>query len=320
MKLEDAWLTLLDMDTTVVRTPSQIYSILSDLGVFKDYPKIRLAVNSALQNGLWELVSSNSVSQTDIDKLKSSLEYDGFSDVIIDEIINSFYTSPKSGSNNSQQPAPSQTQNNANSKPSSLTFLGIHLGCKLEEFIAKLPKDYRIDQSDSKFHITDKDIKTWLFDNQDSKDDGIGMLKYVSRVRCWGDFAGLRNCKIEFHYCPFSEFVYEITIMNTDVRDTVFNAIYQAYTKKYGAPTSIDKGEERKFYKSSSWYEEYDKIIFSISKFETIQIIIQKGMMISKKIEINYLDSRWADYDDAKIKQKQEELASKMQNKIIDGI
>ena len=35
---------------------------------------------------------------------------------------------------------------------------------------------------------------------------------------------------------------------------------------------------------------------------------------------IEYLDSRWADYDDAKIKQKQEELASKMQNKIIDGI
>lgn len=312
MKLEDAWLTLLDMDTTIVRTPSQIYSILSDLGVFKDYPKIRLAVNSALQNGLWELVSSNSVSQTDIDKLKSGLEYDGFSDVIINEIINSFYTSPKSGSNNSQQPAPSQTQNNANSKPSSLTFLGIPLGCKLEEFMAKLPKGFRIRQYDSKLNITETDIKTWLFDFQDSKERGIEKLKDISKVCYYGDFAGLRNCEINIHYCPFSEFVYEITITEECVSDTVLNAIYLAYTNKYGAPTSVDKGK--------NLYEEFDIIKFSISKFEKIQIIKKRRRMIRKIIEIEYLDSRWADYDDAKIKQKQEELASEMQNKIIDGI
>lgn len=296
MKLEDAWLTLLDMDTTVVRTPSQIYSILSDLGVFKDYPKIRSAVNSALQNGLWELVSSNSISQTDIDKLKSGLEYDGFSDVIINEIINSFYTSPQSGGNNSQQPAPSQTQNNANSKPSSLTFLGIPLGCKLEEFIAKLPKDYRIDNYDSKFHIKDEDVKYWLFDFQDSKERGVEMLKYVSKVAYYGDFAGLENCIIDIYYCPFSEIVYKITIWNNRVSDTIFNTISQAYTSKYGTPTN-----------------EYDSddLEFSISKFETIRLW---------KSCIEYLDSRWADYDDDKIKQKQEELASEMQNKIIDGI
>lgn len=302
MKLEDAWLTLLDMDTTVVRTPSQIYSILSDLGVFKDYPKIRLAVNSALQNGLWELVSSNSISQTDIDKLKSSLEYDGFSDIIINEIINSFYTSPQSGSNNSQQPGPSQTQNNANCKPSSLTFLGIPLGCKLEEFMAKLPKDYRIDKSHSKFHITDIDIKDWLFDYNESKERGVEMLKHVSHVRCYGDFAGLEHCEINIHYCPFSEIVYKISIHKDWVSDTIFNTICQAYVNKYGTPSS----------------EYNENFVYSISKYETIRL--QRSTIFSERIYIEYLDSRWADYDDDKIKQKQEELASEMQNKIIGGI
>lgn len=288
------------MDSSVVRTPSQIYSILSDLGVFKDYPKIRLAVNSALQNGLWELVSSNSVSQTDINKLKSGLEYDGFSDVIINEIINSFYTSPHSGCNNSHQPVPSQTQNNANCKPSSLTFLGIPLGCKLEEFMAKLPKDYSLDQRDSKFHITDKDIKNWLFDYNESKERGAEMLKYISKVCYYGDFAGLNHCHINVHYCPFSEIVCNIIIGYYCGSDTIFNTICQAYISKYGTPTI-----------------EYDSdyLEFSISKFETIRL-----MKFNSSMKIEYLDSRWADYDDDKIKQKQEELASEMQNKIIGGI
>lgn len=305
MKLEDAWLTLLDMDTSVIRTPSQIYSILSDLGVFKDYPKIRLAVNSALQNGLWELVSSNSVSQTDIDKLKSGLEYDGFSDVIINEIINSFYTSPKSGSNNSQQPAPSQTQNNANSKPSSLTFLGIPLGCKLEEFMAKLPKDYRMEIYDSKLNITETDIKTWLFDFKDSKERGVEMLKHVSRVGYYGNFAGLTDWYIYIHYCPFSKIVYKVEVHDSGHKgDTVFDTLCCAYTDKYGTPTKI--------YANLSCYYQ-----FSVSNFEIIKLSQPDRIHY---MTIKYLNSKLDDSVDAKIKQKQEELASEMQNKIIGGI
>lgn len=310
MKLEDAWLTLLDMDTTVIRTPSQIYSILSDLGVFKDYPKIRLAVNSALQNGLWELVSSNSVSQTDIDKLKSGLEYDGFSDVIINEIINSFYK-PAQSNNNCQPSETPQNPQKLNSNPSSLTFLGIPLGCKLEDFLSKLPKDYDIDQDHSKFHITDKDIKYWLFDYKQSNKEGIERLKNDSSVICYGNFAGLEDCDITIYYCPFSEIVYKISIWNSRVSsDTIFKTICQAYTNKYGTP--------RKIFDSD--------IKYIISKFESIEISYLNGNWFKMNndnvsINIEYLDSRWADYDDDKIKQKQEELASEMQNKIIiDGI
>lgn len=303
MKLEDAWLTLLDMDTTVVRTPSQIYSMLSDLGVFKDYPKIRLAVNSALQNGLWELVSSNSISQTDIDKLKSNLKYDGFSNVIIDEIINSFYTSPQSGIN-SHQSVHLQTPNNAYLKPSSLSFLGIPLGCKLDDFLAKIQNVYSIDKSRSKFHITNEDIKHFLLDCQDIE---YNKLKDVSKVRCIGDFAGIKHCKIDIHYSPFSEIVYNIIIWNDCCSETYFNTISQAYENKYGTPT----------YKEDGALFIDKKCLFSISKFETIEL----GKFLGHYLYIKYLDSRWADYDDDKIKQKQEELASEMQNKIIiDGI
>ena len=116
---------------------------------------------------------------------------------------------------------------------------------------------------------------------------------------CYGNFAGLEDCDIKIYYCPFSEIVYNIIIENNCGSDTIFNTICQAYTSKYGTPTN-----------------EYDSHLeFSISKFETIRLWKSYSGMT-----IEYLDSRWADYDDDKIKQKLVELASEMQNKIIGGI
>ena len=89
--------------------------------------------------------------------------------------------------------------------------------------------------------------------------------------------------------------------------ETFFNTISQAYENKYGTPT----------YKEDGFLFIDKKCLFSISKFETIEL----EKLLSHYGKIKYLDSRWADYDDDKIKQKQEELASEMQNKIIiDGI
>lgn len=89
MTLQDAWYKLLDLDNFNELSPSQVFSILSDFGVFVVSPKLKIAIKTALNYGLWNIViKSDSAHQISI--LRSKLENDGFADTVIDDILSSF--------------------------------------------------------------------------------------------------------------------------------------------------------------------------------------------------------------------------------------
>lgn len=91
MTLQEAWLKLIDMENYENLSPSQIYSILSDYGIFKENPKLRLVIKSALSYGLWELVFSTNSANSEI-QIKNKLDNDGFSTEVINQLFNSFST------------------------------------------------------------------------------------------------------------------------------------------------------------------------------------------------------------------------------------
>ena len=90
MILSDAWLNILDLEGPEKLNHNQVYSILADLGVFKETPKIRLVVKIALENGLWGLITSQP-SEIQVLDLKLKLQNEGFANDVIDIIIGSFY-------------------------------------------------------------------------------------------------------------------------------------------------------------------------------------------------------------------------------------
>lgn len=92
MKLEDAWLKIMEMENSEQFGPNQIHSILSDLGVFKTNPRIRLVLKAALSHNLWHIISNTRISNHDILSLKAKLDYDGFSESAIQTIIESFWS------------------------------------------------------------------------------------------------------------------------------------------------------------------------------------------------------------------------------------
>lgn len=86
MTLEDALLEILVMNNAETFTSSQVYSILSDLGVFKSNPKLKIVLKIALEYGLWNMIVAKADSYK-VDILKTKLENDGFTDSIIAEIL-----------------------------------------------------------------------------------------------------------------------------------------------------------------------------------------------------------------------------------------
>jgi hypothetical protein len=86
MTLEDALLEILVMNNAETFTSSQVYSILSDLGVFKSNPKLKIVLKIALEYGLWNMIVAKADSYK-VDILKTKLENDGFADSVITEII-----------------------------------------------------------------------------------------------------------------------------------------------------------------------------------------------------------------------------------------
>lgn len=93
MILSDAWLNILDLEGSEKLNHNQVYSILADLGVFKETPKIRLVAKIALENGLWNLITSQP-SEIQVLDLRLRLQNEGFANDVIDTIICSFYTIP----------------------------------------------------------------------------------------------------------------------------------------------------------------------------------------------------------------------------------
>lgn len=86
MTLSEALNKLLEIDNYENLSNSQIYSILSDYGVFKDQPNLRIIVKTALDYGYWDLIKGNPNNQQ-ISILKSKLNNDGFSESVANEVI-----------------------------------------------------------------------------------------------------------------------------------------------------------------------------------------------------------------------------------------
>lgn len=109
MTLQEAWYKILELDNFNELSPSQIFSILSDFGVFVVSPKLRIAIKTALNYGLWDLITE-SADNCKVSILKSKLENDGFTDSVINEITGFFRDSKsdKTNDNNLNQTVESE--------------------------------------------------------------------------------------------------------------------------------------------------------------------------------------------------------------------
>lgn len=58
MTLQEAWYKLIGIKNSESMSSKLVYSYLNNYGVFISFPKLRLAVKTALDYGIWELVTS----------------------------------------------------------------------------------------------------------------------------------------------------------------------------------------------------------------------------------------------------------------------
>ncbi|MCH5228194.1 MAG: hypothetical protein J1F16_10360 [Muribaculaceae bacterium] len=87
MTISESLSKLCELDDYKNLSNSQIYSILSDYGVFNEYPKFRLALKAAIDYGLWQLLKFGAKSN-EIFVLNTKLLNDGFNEQVVQEIIN----------------------------------------------------------------------------------------------------------------------------------------------------------------------------------------------------------------------------------------
>ena len=90
MTLHGAISKILNGDNSNELSPIQIYNMLSDFGVFSDFPLLKLATKSALEFGLWQLVTSR-FENSESDRIRLKLINSGFSDNVADSIITSVH-------------------------------------------------------------------------------------------------------------------------------------------------------------------------------------------------------------------------------------
>lgn len=99
MTLQEAWYKLIGIKNSESMSSKLVYSYLNNYGVFISFPKLRLAVKTALDYGIWELVTSICTA-TQISILKTKLENDGFAEDVIEDIILSFTSNPQNTPSN----------------------------------------------------------------------------------------------------------------------------------------------------------------------------------------------------------------------------
>lgn len=138
MTLAEAWKQIKAMKGADSFAPQQVYSILSDLGIFKEDHKIRLPVRFALSYGVWNAYLSGNITDSYSQRLKLSLQNDGFSDIVISEVISSI-TSYNSGNGSCNSQSIKNDHNEPNSYAPSLgnydiRFMGINLGESVDSF------------------------------------------------------------------------------------------------------------------------------------------------------------------------------------------
>lgn len=150
MTLREAWREIKRMEGADGFAPRQVYAILSDLGVFKENPRCRLVVKSALEYELFSLANDDTSSSL-AESIRLRLENDGYAIPIIDEVINSIGRNIRieGGScQSSDEAAKSSSGQNENLSPCSspveeeegFAFLGIPFGINILEFCKRLAR------------------------------------------------------------------------------------------------------------------------------------------------------------------------------------
>lgn len=87
MKLREAWNKVKGMEKAERLASKQVYSILADLGVFKESPRLQTITKVALQDGLWSIIYSSNILPSDIERIHNQLDFHGFSKSIINEMF-----------------------------------------------------------------------------------------------------------------------------------------------------------------------------------------------------------------------------------------
>lgn len=89
MKLEEAWMKIKEMERVDLFSSKEIYNILSDFGVFHKSPRLQIILKTALQNGLWDIITKSQFEYSSIENLRNRLIFFGFSDYSIEHLFSS---------------------------------------------------------------------------------------------------------------------------------------------------------------------------------------------------------------------------------------
>ena len=220
MELADAWLKILGMEICDRFNSNQIHSILADLGVFKTNPRIRLVLKAALGYNLWGIICNGKALDSDILSLKAKLQYDGFNDMIVEEVISSISNINKplriNHGNYDSTSLNLEISNVTSDKSSKLNFLRIKLGQSIEECIQIL------------------------------RDKGFALEGYARIpkgehfAKLKGEFIYYNECRVNLYYNIVSKLVYKITIhqpscgMKELLIRKLSDQICTLYATKYG--------------------------------------------------------------------------------------
>lgn len=90
LKLKQGWHKLFELEGYQKMTSDQIVSILSDFGVFREMPHLKLCVKMALEYGALELINTCKLSDLRLHRLKLKLQNDGFSENVLKDFYDSF--------------------------------------------------------------------------------------------------------------------------------------------------------------------------------------------------------------------------------------
>ena len=227
MNLSDAISKILKLNNYENLSNSQIYSILSDYGVFKDYPNLRLVVKSALEYDLWQLLIYNKQEKKDIMKFK--LINDGFTINVIQIILDSLQLNINNKLSSDNEIKLDNNKNSIDNKIyynkiqdvglyDAIEFMGIKLGNNLDKFKEILR------QKNFKPGETKKNFRKQYY------------------IEFKGTYIGFENCIIKVFFGEASKRVYKIEI-NKKFETFGFSQEYlniiELYKRKYGIVQGI---------------------------------------------------------------------------------
>ena len=217
MTLSEALNKLLEIDNYENLSNSQIYSILSDYGVFKENPKYRLIIKSALEYNFWSLfIESNNCN--DFNLLKIRLINDGYDSNSITEILKILSNNIiKKQSDNKILDIEVEIKRenniiNSSDYSNNISFLGLELGHSINDFDTMMKNE------------------KFIFINKVVKEDWYNYNIYK------GKFAYIEDCRIYIYFNPITLQVYKIIINSKNIGkiNKTYELMQNLYDVKYG--------------------------------------------------------------------------------------